>query len=93
MTDRRPTTTSVAGATLWIVVIALAVYVGGYFVLAVRVVEYPNVAGGPDARTRVYKNRWTALAYRPAASIESSLTGYKVSAVTGVPVPVSVPFM
>ena len=64
----------VAALLVAVVLVPLALYVGGYFALSSKVEFAPNVY------VRYFKPRWGATIYAPAAEIESHVTGGKVEA-------------
>jgi hypothetical protein len=67
---RKPDLSIIAGVLLAVLGVGLAIYVGGYFALSVR---HP----GPVAESwcRIYQRKWQAEIYKPAAKVESVLTG------------------
>ena len=58
-----------------ILVLPLAIYVGAYFALCQATTA--NLHSGGTCR--VYRSMWLALAFMPAALIESATTGGEVS--------------
>jgi hypothetical protein len=79
MTDR-PSPSFPILATLLVLAALLGAYAGGYYGLSERnVVIQPN---GPGGLLRLYRFGWLAITYRPAAWIESAVTGQRVEATT-----------
>ena len=67
-----PALTCLAGfATL---LLLLVVYIAGYFALSVT-----QWGATPDAWCRIYPLQWQAEIYKPAAKVESAVTGDDVS--------------
>lgn len=69
--ERRTSSTSFAAAAIVLfVLVLLGTYVGGYFALST------NTSGAtPDDRCRVFRVEWQAKIYKPAAKVESAITG------------------
>jgi hypothetical protein len=71
-------------AAVAIVLLPLAVYVGGYFYLGVAQVWYfsgpvdPLSRGGLQAIHRTYRNKTLANLYEPAGKVEAWLRGINV---------------
>jgi hypothetical protein len=59
---------------LVIAILMPALYAAGYFLLSIR---HP----GPDADSfcRIFEQQWQAEIYKPAASVESAVTGDEIS--------------
>jgi hypothetical protein len=76
----RPSTAAPIMAVLAIVLVTLGAYAWGYIQLANRVdVQWDSK---PTASCRSYRYQWMATAFKPAAQIESWLTGVWVETMT-----------
>lgn len=74
---------AVVALVLAVIVAALGAYVGGYYAMGtlwedvdVNVDPYPNRP--LPAYHRIFNQEWQALVFKPAASVESLLTGREV---------------
>ena len=65
----------VAALVLAVVVLPLAVYFGGYF----RMGGLGTISNGRETKKcRVYSAQWQMVVFRPAAQVESFLTGEEI---------------
>ena len=58
-----------------VIVVLVAIYVGGYFALCT---EYIRLRDGSGTWVRVYRPIWQADIYRPLTFIESAITGENI---------------
>jgi hypothetical protein len=75
----RPSTAAPILVVLAILLVTLAAYVGGYFLLGKRRVYVVLTEGVPPHIKREFPNKTIAFVYRPAAIVESCMTGSQVS--------------
>lgn len=68
-------------AALAIVLAMMGAYAGGYFWLGERfgVVEKSTILGEPGSIVRVYRRRWLARTFAPAAKVETWLSHLHVA--------------
>jgi hypothetical protein len=90
MTRQRKSAAVPILTALLIVGVPLAAYVAGYFWLAERSESriapgdfIPEARGKPYIVGRFYERQWQATIYKPAAVVETWLTGFHVG--TGTP--------
>lgn len=79
MPSRPSTAAPIAACLLVSAVFFLMIYVGGYYLLMMGPAD-TNALGDP---IRVYRYRWLAYAYYPAAYLEGRATGRRVLLVGG----------
>ena len=70
----------VATVVAALVLVALAVYIGGYFALARGRHEYSSTSTGEIIVIRSYREKWQATIYQPAAKVEGKLVSKRVRA-------------
>jgi len=75
MDSRRDSVLKIAVIAAAVAVLPLALYAVAYFSLTVRTT--PNLNSGGTCR--VYRSMWQAIAFMPAAAVESAATGEEVS--------------
>ena len=71
--DRRINATVVV-CLVSVILLPLVLYVGGYFALS-----RTSTGATPDDWCRIYRVEWQAEIFKPAARVESAITGDEVS--------------
>lgn len=77
MTDKQPGTMHIILAVVLMIAIPLSAYVGGYFCLGSHSGAYKF---DETQCWRAFDHLWLVKLYRPAARVESWITGYDVQA-------------